>query len=52
MIKVNAAGFAGVMNVIIAIRSDKTVAFKLRALAYDAPASTANHTESGALMFL
>jgi hypothetical protein len=39
MIKVNPAGLAGMVDITVAVRSSKTVAFELLALARYAPAA-------------
>jgi hypothetical protein len=39
VIKVNPAGLAGMMDIVVAVRSGKTVAFELLALACYAPAA-------------
>ena len=45
MIKVCAAGLASMVNIVKSIRSNKTVALQIHALACDAPAPTGNHAE-------
>ena len=43
MIEVGTAGLAGMMDLIVAVNRDKTVAFKLLALAYYASAAARYH---------
>ena len=45
MIEVSATGLASMVNIVIPICGNKTVALKIHALARDAPAATGNHAE-------
>lgn len=43
VVEVGAAGLAGVMYIVVAVRREEAVAFKLLALARYAPAAAGNH---------